>query len=497
MAMENLVASVEPYLQVPTGAGDTGTTQKQFRDFTRNMYGVSKNLVSTAGMWQAGVAYEVGDIVRSGSMKPNTCAYVTTAGTSSDAEPEWTDAGTTVTDGTVTYSIMPLVTMYATDEEAGKGDEAAKAVSPRTLNGLLTALEKKIREEVIPASTIISYYAPDAWNGAQLTIISPTLLEVAIGNKVYTLSEQRTIDISDQTSWDDKTLAAAENRSGKNFYIYACTPKSGEVPDFILSANSTVPTGDGYTADNTRKIAGFHCECMDIGTISGHALSRYAHGDILPASVWDLWHKPANGDPEGMAYDPASDTWEFIYGASWDGEKLVSVYQGVWADGASAKKWHGEASLEQLMRQGLRLPWRHEFQMAAKGSNEQTNIKGYADPNTTGGHVDTAGRRMVSDIGLEDCCGVLWQWTMDLGFAGGSGWTNSVYSNAVDPRSYGQSYGDLFRLLVGGSWGDGASCGSRSAVACDVASVVSANSGCRGASEPLHRRNEARYPLYE
>lgn len=496
MAMENLVASVEPYLQVPTGAGDTGTTQKQFRDFTRNMYGVSKNLVATAGMWQAKNAYALGSIVKSGNMKPNTCAYVTTAGISSDAEPEWTDLGTTVTDGTVTYSIMSSVTVYATDEEVSIGEEKGKAVSPYTLNMLFQALEKKIRDEVVPASTTISYYAPDDWSGAQLTIKSPTLLEVIIGNTAYKLNGQKTIDISDQTSWDDKTLAAAENRSGKDFYIYACAPASGEAPDFILSANSTIPTGGGYNADNTRKIGGFHCECADVGIISGHELSGYLHGDILPRSVWDLWHRPVSGEPEGMVWDPVSDTWFDIYGNSWDGEKLVSVYGGVLADGSSAKKWHGEASLEQLMSQGKRLPWRHEFQMAAKGSNEQTNIKRSADPNTTGGHVDTSGRRMVSNIGLEDCCGVLWQWLMDLGFAGGSDWTSSVYNSGVDSRSYGQTYGNLFRLRGGGSWDFGASCGSRAASCGDVSAGVDASYGCRGASDPLHSKSDIRTPLY-
>jgi len=51
-----------------------------------------------------------------------------------------------------------------------------------------------------------------------------------------------------------------------------------------------------------------------------------------------------------------------------------------------------------------------EFQVAAAGSNEQTNITGGANPVTTGGHVDTASRRMVSRYGLEDCCGAFWQW---------------------------------------------------------------------------------------
>ena len=288
-------------------------------------------------------------------------------------------------------------------------------------------------------------------------------------------------------------LTNPANRAGKDFYLYAIYSAADVMPRFTLSANSTVP--NGYDADTTRKVCGFHCLCVDVGTIDGHALTGYVAGDILPASVWDLYHRPKS-EPESMAYDRFSDTWLDIYGDSWDGKKLVSVHGGVWADGASEKKWHGEASLEQLMRQGKRLPWRYEFQMAAKGSNEQTNIKGSADPNTTGGHIDTAGRRMVSNIGLEDCCGVLWQWLMDLGFAGGNGWTDSVYNSKVDSRSYGQTYGNLFRLLGGGDWYAGAACGSRAADCYAVSASVGAAYGCRGASEPLHRKSEARGPLY-
>ena len=132
----------------------------------------------------------------------------------------------------------------------------------------------------------------------------------------------------------------------------------------------------------------------------------------------------------------------------------------------------------------MRLVWRHEFQMGAKGSNEQTNIQGSSDPNTTGGHVDTAGRRMISNIGLEDCCGVLWQFAMDLGFADGSDWTNSVYNSSVDDRSYEQTYGTLYRLLLGARWLSGDYSGSRSAACNNSSAYVFADISTRGASEP-------------
>ena len=316
-----------------------------------------------------------------------------------------------------------------------------------------------------------NYFSRDSlFTSNKTSIVIPKNMRININGEAYTSTRNVTLN----------TSTLGENLAGKDVYIYALAG-SGTEPDFVLSLNSTVPTG--YTAENSRKIGGFHCLCKDVGVIKGHTLSGYVAGDILPATRWDLEHRP-KGNPEGFAYEELTDCWIAIYLPSWDGIKLVSVYNGVIADGASAKKWHGEAFYEQFAKQGIRLVWRHEFQMGAKGSNEQTSIQGSSDPNTTGGHVDTARRRMISNIGLEDCCGVLWQFSMDLGFAGGSDWTNSVYNSSVDDRSYGQTYGTLYRLLLSSRWGHGAYCGSRSAY-CDASSAgVYVFSSSRGASEP-------------
>lgn len=334
-------------------------------------------------------------------------------------------------------------------------------------------------------------YIPSLFKSTNTSITLPVGIELNINGEAYISTAETTLLIS--------TLGTAAELAGKDVYIYACQGEGTE-PGFTLSLNSTVP--NGYTADNSRKIGGFHCECLAIGSLTNvnpvtgateaHKLTDLGTGEIIAPSCWDLWHKPTGKQTEGMSYVEEVDIWIGIYGASWDGTKLVHTFGGIWADGTSTKKWHGELSLEALMQQGMRLPWRHEFQCAAKGSNEQTNIKNSADPGTTGAHVDTAGRRMVSNYGLEDCCGVLWQWLMDLGFAGGSGWTNSAYDSGVDPRSYGQTYGTLFRLRGGGVWSDSASCGSRCAACANPSARVSSILGCRGASEPLHRKGEKR-----
>lgn len=310
-------------------------------------------------------------------------------------------------------------------------------------------------------------------NKTNITI--PKNLKINIDGECYISTINKVLQLS--------TVDTPQNLAGKDVYIYACKPQdiSSTEPIFILSLNSTVPTG--YTASSSRKIGGFHCLCADVGTIDGHTLSGYVTGDILPASIWDLLHRP-KGDSEGLAYDEVSECWLSIYQLSWDGTKLVSVYNGVIADGTSTKKWHGEAFIEQLMNQKMRLPWRHEFQMAAKGSNEGTGIKNAVDPNTTGGHVDSNNRRMISNIGLEDCCGCSWQWAMDLGFAGGSEWNDSVYNSSVDSQRYGQSYGTLYRLRLGALWDSGSACGSRSVDCGDSSPFVGSIYSARGASEP-------------
>lgn len=285
----------------------------------------------------------------------------------------------------------------------------------------------------------------------------------------------------------DYTRAA--NRAGKDFYIYALV-KDGTA-SLALCADAAAPTG--YDLTNSLKVGGFHCECADIGTLvdKTHWLYGYVAGDILPMSVWDNYHRPY-GDPEGYVYDPSTNIWVSIYGLSTEGKYtsaedtlvLKSVYGGTWADGTSAIAFHALNFDQILARQGQRLLWQHEFVSASLGSNQGTNIKGSNDPGTTGGHVDTAGVRMVSWLGCEDCCGALWQWGKEVGSSSTGNWTNAYDSNDLYVK--GQQYQGHIRVLFGGCWGAGAVCGSRAAGWHNGALILDAYVGSRGASEPLH-----------
>ena len=186
--------------------------------------------------------------------------------------------------------------------------------------------------------------APDYYRRGELPTPNRTSITihrtwVNIDDIGYVLENDKTMYLDNANNWDDSQYTTASNRAGKDFYVYAVVNSVHNIePDFILSANSTMP--NGYTANTSRKIGGFHCLCRDVGTISGHTLSGYVAGDILPLSVWDLSHR-AVSENEGMVWIPQIGLWADIYLGSWNGSNLVSKFNQVCVTGTSAKAMHG------------------------------------------------------------------------------------------------------------------------------------------------------------
>ena len=279
-------------------------------------------------------------------------------------------------------------------------------------------------------------------------------------------------------NWDGVgSYETASNRAGKDFYVYLLS--AGGV---ILSNSSTYPSG--YTAANSRKIAGFHCLAVAVGTISGHSLTGYAQGDILPRSVWDRFNRPISA-PEGMVLSD-DGMWVDIYLPSYSGTLLKSVNGGTIADGSNG--WHGYKFEQWFGDIGKKLIRQTEFVTASIGANQGTNITGSSDPGTTGGHTDTAGRRMISNIGCEDMAGVLYQWSRDPGgvYSSGASWANAYDGN--DSGVAGQHYQAPYRAKLGGYWPYGSHCGSRASLWNTSPLTLSSNLSGRGCAEPAANR---------
>lgn len=355
------------------------------------------------------------------------------------------------------YPIGGIQSQTTLNKDSNAFVPTAKAIATR-LGQLMPALYNRDVKYALktPYTTAANRY----------TILTPNYVGLDVNGTIYYIETQQEIDLSAAANWDsiavDYTVAAT--RAGLDFYLYACEPASGNAPAFVLSVNSTTPTG--YTADNSRKIGGFHCLCVAVGTIAGHTLTTFLAGDILLASVWDLKHR-AEAENIGLVYSEEGNGWVDIYLASGTGTNTTSVNGGTISD---TRDWND--FVDDFGAVKKRLLTDIEFQLIAAGSNEETNIAGSADPGDTGGHSDTAGRRMISNIGCEDCCGVVYQWLQtpsmraDFDISAGTGddasagWYNLPGSKGSF-YTYGISKYMNTQLLAGMSWAYGTYCGSR------------------------------------
>ena len=279
----------------------------------------------------------------------------------------------------------------------------------------------------------------------------------------------------DLATGSDMDTGAISN--GKDYCVYACD-NSGTL-EFLISLASTYPAG--YAVATSRKLGGFHTLCVDVGTIAGHPSAYATANSILPQSVWDLKHRALNKNMSnaGLVYNDSNPGWEFIYLGSDDGASGVqSVYGATILDTIDWMDY-----TDRLAKVGMIMEDDGEFQSLAAGSNAETNITGSADPVTTGGHVDTASRRMISNIGCEDCCGALRQWLKDQSMF----FDDAVVAGWYDlPGSKGSLYRRVdsndVKLLAGGDWTNAARCGSRCRSATDYRWDTHTDVGGRGRS---------------
>ena len=357
---------------------------------------------------------------------------------------------------------MSNVQMTVVDKTTGN----RQPVFPKTVASAISDFETQVKEivksmnlgsgsgtTVVGGAGVTSYSRPRLFTVANNVITIYAGTTVLIDNSYYTASENVTIDINSRI--------AANSRNGKDIYIYAIVDTNNEM-QFVISLNSTTP--DGYTSANSRKIGGFHCLCAAVGTIENHKLNNYATGDVLPASRWDLLFRPLS-EPEGMVYDEYTNVWIDIYLASYTSANgLQSIYGATTADGASTDKFHWYKFNEFFRNIKKRLPFQYEWMSASRGSNQKTAIKGAADAGTTGGHVDTANRRMISDLGCEDMCGFLDQWGYDGGYSSTGGSWAAGYDANDSQVELGDHYGMPFRCFLGGCWSYSSHCGSRFSV---------------------------------
>ena len=278
----------------------------------------------------------------------------------------------------------------------------------------------------------------------------------------------------------------ASLQAGKDYYIYLVAKdivdsETNEVTKTVelkASLNSTYPTG--YNSNNSRKIGGFHTNCLAITSSnapqSEHGLIGFNAGDVLYDTVYCLSHRPQS-EPEGMYYDDRVDLWCDCYNVSGNLGDPTSIFGGTRTCNITY-----QALSERLGMMKKRFPTPDEFMVLADGSNQRTAVYGATQPSpdTTGGHTDTAGKAMVNHKGGWEFAGLQWQFTLGISGDGGSNFATTDGSGAK-----GQTYGTARILFAGGSWFDSSSCGSRALLAGRVLSDSAAAFGGRAVSQPL------------
>ena len=123
-----------------------GTTEQQFQEYLKNQYAVMYSLVSMA-LWQPGTNYIKEQVGLSPNIPANAIARVTTEGTSGDAEPVWGAVGSTISDGTAAYIMLPRTIDFATQAEVTAGTNTTKIVTPAMLGQTIQvdlASEKRV-----------------------------------------------------------------------------------------------------------------------------------------------------------------------------------------------------------------------------------------------------------------------------------------------------------------------------------------------------------------
>lgn len=306
-----------------------------------------------------------------------------------------------------------------------------------------------------------------------LTVLAGVL--ISVGNSVF---KTETTVLTESNL--DGTASSFE--VGKDYCIYICDPTGGDASNFAseqyrISLNSTYP--NGYTAENSRKIGGFHYGVVrkvsangipisNSGAEMGSGWKTNVYDGIVPNSVWTLLHRP-KCDPTGMVY--VGPFWADIYLSSDNGASGLQSKKGVVPiTGTEGLNWY--IANEKAMRVGKRLPSYAEFCKAAYGSpqgEDGNNTYAWSATSNTGRTACGNVRNAVSACNVRDLVGNVWKW-LDEFIHDPTGASGAWY----DPMA-GQEVGQLWmysatglRAIVGGgNWGYGVRAGSRTVLCND------------------------------
>lgn len=301
------------------------------------------------------------------------------------------------------------------------------------------------------------------------------------------------------TDWDP---FVADNQDGSldglavgdDVYLYAVQGDDGRA-GLVASQNITVP--GGYTADNSRRIGGFHYGRWR--PLSERYNAAFVPPvQIVPTSVWDLGHRPTC-DPTGMVEVIPGRLWADIYlnsedGQAWPNTVPLSRFNATPLTGTEGYSRYLDLP-RLLANAGKRFPTLAEFFVYADGApqgNDGNNDTAWSATSNSGRTQTGAVAKSVSCTGVVDAVGNAWDPLSDHYDVGSTSstpyvWDRAILENGKDasiPR--GEVYHVRWRMwLAGGSFDSGAQCGARCAGSSYIPDYVRAYVGLRGVCDSL------------
>lgn len=294
MAIEQL-KTTDGILNYPDADNPSyGTTEQQFQEWLKNQNSVLSDVVK-ATIWQPSAEYRTGQIIGSPNLIPNVVAKVTTAGITGTSEPLWSSVGVgeTISDGSVTYVLVPQTLETASKDDVDTGTEQYKVITPAVMADLLKDIYKQAKLDAHPVGSI--YESTDSTSPADLfggtwEAMDPGRVLVSAG----TASTGTVYNAGDKGGEEAHQLTESEN--GPHAHSASCS-KAG-LHNHGVTAGAAWNSGNGFILsyrnesnkkDFTVEYSGEHEHKITIG-VSGKGAP---HNNMQPFEVVYRWKRTA------------------------------------------------------------------------------------------------------------------------------------------------------------------------------------------------------------
>ncbi len=381
-----------------------------------------------------------------------------------------------------------------------------------------------IGEFLCPGDCFIQKVKPFSYEENRLRIKKGCMVDLNDGEEGIRLVNKEDFVFAPKDVLDE----GKELEPGEDYSIFLCMP--ARKPQIVVSKNGTFPVG--FTAENSRKIGGFHFGSIRKVSDDGLWVPIDSNGNkfgstgirwqenvtlgIIPNSVWDLKNRPKVLFG-GLV--KVGNIWVSIYQASkrsdftfMSGENLVHVAEGVLQSRYGQLPVSGIDGLcqfnfaELAHRAGMRLLNYTEWLAAAYGApqgEDHSNRYGWCDVtnmvrartgccvNLDTGAYDGAGGEKpyaISARNVVDTTGNLWEWLSEYTNrhdAGEGVWTYYDQLGAEMGQIYGWKTDSFSAFAAGGHWHRGSYCGPRAINPDDQPWKVNVHIGTRLACDAL------------